>query len=202
LSAIDRQPSEPDARLTNVEPLMVVPAQSRRTGPDAGEPSTWDADQAVTVLHAMHYHRLVRLAALLLHDRSVAEEVVQDAFVGLHRNWRRMRDPERAADYLRRCTVNGVRSVGRRSATARKHAPTLAVTPHAPDPATGIAERQAVMSALAQLPDRQREVLVLRYYGDLSEATIATTLGISRGAVKTHASRGLAALRPTMEQSR
>ena len=71
-----------------------------------------------------------------------------------------------------------------------------------PDPAESVAERSAVMAALAQLPDRQREVLVLRYYGDLSEAAIADALGISRGAVKTHASRGMAALRPTLEQVR
>jgi len=181
---------------------MVIPASSGRTGAGSGGASSWDADEAVTVLHAEHYHRLVRLAALLLHDRSAAEEVVQDAFVGLHRNWRRLRDPDRAVHYLRTCTVNGARSVGRRSATARKHAPILAIASDAPDPAAGIAERQAVMAALGRLPERQREVLVLRYYADLSEAAIAQTLGISRGSVKTHASRGLAALRPTMEQPR
>jgi DNA-directed RNA polymerase specialized sigma24 family protein len=54
---------------------------------------------------------------------------------------------------------------------------------------------------LAGLPERQREVLVLRYYGDLSEAQIAEALGISPGAVKTHAARGLASLRPVLERT-
>jgi RNA polymerase sigma-70 factor (sigma-E family) len=164
------------------------------------DPSTWDADQAVTVLHAAHYRTLVRLAALLLRDRAIAEEIVQDAFVGLHRNWRRMRDPERGANYLRRATVNGARSAGRRTATARKYAPVLASGAQVPDPAAAVVDREAVLAALARLPERQREVLVLRYYGDLSEAAIAELLGISRGAVKTHASRGLESLRPTMEK--
>lgn len=167
-----------------------------------GSPRSWDADQAITVLYVAHYRQLVRLAALLLHDRSLAEEVVQDAFVGLHRSWNRLRDDERAVAYLRASTVNGVRSAGRRAMTARRYAPRLRVADDQPDPADVVVERGAVIAALARLPERQREVLVLRYYGDLSEAAIAQALGISRGAVKTHASRGMAALRPTLEQAR
>ena len=71
-----------------------------------------------------------------------------------------------------------------------------------PDPAGAVADRSAVLAALASLPDRQREVLVLRYYADLSEAAIADALGISPGTVKAHASRGLAALRPMLEEVR
>jgi RNA polymerase sigma-70 factor (sigma-E family) len=177
-------------------------AMGRQTEVLVDDARSWDADQAVTVLYAAHYRQLVRLAGLMLRDRSSAEEVVQDAFVGLHRNWSRLRDAERAAAYLRQSTVNGVRSAGRRSATAARHAPILRQVTDEPDPADLVSERSAVMTALADLPERQREVLVLRYYGDLSEAAIAETLGISRGAVKTHASRGMAALRPTLEQVR
>jgi RNA polymerase sigma-70 factor (sigma-E family) len=166
------------------------------------EAGHWDADQAITVLYSAHYRQLVRMAALMMRDHTGAEEVVQDAFVGLHRNWPKLRDSERAAAYLRQSTVNGVRSAGRRSATAQRHAPTLRQAADTPDPAGEVAERSAVLAALANLPERQREVLVLRYYGDLSEADIAASLGISRGAVKTHASRAMAALRPTLEQSR
>jgi RNA polymerase sigma-70 factor (sigma-E family) len=169
---------------------------------DAEDPRAWDADQAVRVLHAAHYRTLVRTAALLLSDDHLAEEVVQDAFVGLHRSWPRVRDPERAVAYLHRSTVNGARSVVRRAQTARRHAATLAVQPDEPDLAAAVASRETVMTALAGLPDRQREVLVLRYYADLSEAAIAQALGISRGAVKSHASRGVAALRPSLEQLR
>jgi RNA polymerase sigma factor (sigma-70 family) len=64
----------------------------------------------------------------------------------------------------------------------------------------GDSRRRMVLDALQQLPRRQREVLALRYYLDLSEAEIADALGISRGAVKSHASRGSAALRPILEE--
>jgi RNA polymerase sigma-70 factor (sigma-E family) len=174
----------------------------RGTEARVDDASGWDADRAITVLYSAHYRQLVRIAGLLLRDFSAAEEVVQDAFVGLHRNWRRLRNADRAAAYLRQSTVNGARSVGRRGATATRHASTLRAVTDEPDPAGAIVERSAVLAALAHLPERQREVLVLRYYGDLSEADIASSLGISRGAVKTHASRGLAALRPTLEQVR
>jgi RNA polymerase sigma-70 factor (sigma-E family) len=180
------------------------PSLTLRRGTEArvNDTSGWDADRAITVLYSAHYRQLVRIAGLLLRDFSAAEEVVQDAFVGLHRNWSRLRDADRAAAYLRQSTVNGARSAGRRRATATRHAATARLVTAEPDPAGPIADRAAVLAALAGLPDRQREVLVLRYYGDLSEADIAESLGISRGAVKTHASRGMAALRPTLEQVR
>ena len=164
----------------------------------------WDADQAVVVLHTAHYAALVRTAALLLHWQDLAEEVVQDAFVGLHGHWAWMRDPDKALAYLRRSTVNGARSAGRRRSTADRQAPLLVASTRdsIPDPAESVAERADVLRAMAALPERQREVLVLRYYADLSEAAIAGALGISPGTVKAHASRGLAALRPTLEQVR
>ena len=172
-------------------------------GPVDDDPRGWTADRAVTVLHAAHYRALVRTAALLLRRTDLAEEVVQDAFVGLHRHWGRLRDPERALAYLRQSTVNGARSAGRRAATAQRKQPALeAGLAAVPDLATAVVEREAVLSAMAALPERQREVLVLRYYADLSEAAIADALGISPGTVKAHASRGLAALRPTLEQVR
>ena len=68
--------------------------------------------------------------------------------------------------------------------------------------AIALIERAAVISALRGLPDRQREALVLRFYADLSEAEIAATMGISKGAVKTHAARGMAALKSALEQER
>src|SRR5437588_590182 len=65
--------------------------------------------------------------------------------------------------------------------------------------ALGTLERESVLGALRALPLRQREALVLRYYADLSEAEIAAAMGISQGAVKSHASRGMAALRQSLE---
>jgi RNA polymerase sigma-70 factor (sigma-E family) len=163
----------------------------------------WDADDAVTALYSAHYRSLVRLAALMLRDSAVAEEVVQDAFVGMHGKWRRLRDTDKALAYLRQSVVNGARSALRRRVVADKHLAgqwmpgTVASAEHG---AMSTFERDEILTALRGLPERQRETLVLRYYGDLSEADIADAMGISRGAVKSHASRGMAALRTTLER--
>jgi RNA polymerase sigma-70 factor (sigma-E family) len=163
--------------------------------------TTWDADEAVTTLYAAHYRSLVRLSALLLRDTGAAEEVVQDAFVAMHGSWRRLRDPDKALAYLRQAVVNRSRSALRRRRTAEKHAPApLPDAASAEHLALGALEHQAVVAALRRLPARQREALVLRYYADLSEAQIADAMGISRGAVKSHASRGMASLRTLLEQ--
>jgi len=109
--------------------------------------------------------------------------------------------PERALAYLRQSVVNRSRSSLRHRKVVEKHAPrSMPNGASAEDGAMGALEHQAVLAALRRLPERQREVLVLRYYADLSEAEIADAIGISRGAVKSHASRGLAAVRTTLEQ--
>ncbi|BEP15179.1 SigE family RNA polymerase sigma factor [Acidothermaceae bacterium B102] len=163
-------------------------------------PSWSDADGSLTALYTAHYPGLVRLAAFLLRDPGQAEEVVQDAFVAMHGSWRRLRDPEKAEAYLRQAVVNRSRSGLRRRKVELKHAPKSAPdAPSAEYGALGQLDRTAVIEALRLLPRRQREVLVLRYYGDLTEAQIADTLGISTGAVKSHASRGMSALRTTLE---
>jgi RNA polymerase sigma-70 factor (sigma-E family) len=170
-------------------------------------PVRWGADAALEQLYAARYRRLVRLAVLLVRDQETAEEVVQDAFVAMHARWRRLEDPDRALAYLRQVVVNGSRSVlrhrGVRSRHAGAEAPTYAeVGPGADAGALAGERRRVVLDALQRLPRRQREVLTLRYYLDLDEAAIAETLGISRGAVKSHASRGAAALRPMLEEAR
>lgn len=159
---------------------------------------TWDADDALTALYAAHWRRLVRLAVLLVRDQASAEEVVQDAFVAMHGHWLRLRDPDAAAAYLHRSVVNRSRSVLRHRGVVARHEASLPRVREAeshPDAAIAAERRRAVLDALGALPERQREVLVLRHYLDLSEADIAEALGISRGAVKTHASRGSARLR-------
>ena len=166
------------------------------------EAVTWDADEAITQIYAAHYRSLVRLAALLLRDVGASEEVVQDSFIAMHGAWRRLRDPDRALAYLRQSVVNRSRSVLRHRTVELRHAPApMPDAASAEHGAMGSLEHQEVIVALRRLPERQREVLVLRYYADLSEADIADAIGISRGAVKSHASRGMAALRTTLEQT-
>ncbi|MDX6743501.1 SigE family RNA polymerase sigma factor [Actinocorallia sp. A-T 12471] len=169
--------------------------------PPTGVAAAWDADQAVTALYGAEYRSLVRLAALLVRDVATAEEVVQDAFVAMHGAWRRLRSPDKALAYLRQSVVNRARSVLRHRAVVEKYAPKgLPDVQSAEHGAIIQLERDAVVRALHGLPPRQREALVLRYYGDLSEAQIAAAMGISRGAVKSHTARGMAALRNVLEQ--
>jgi RNA polymerase sigma-70 factor (sigma-E family) len=162
----------------------------------------WEADEAITRLYAAQYSSLVRLATLLLRDAAAAEEVVQDSFIAMHGSWRRLRDPDHALAYLRKSVINRARSALRHRQVQARHAP--APMPNhasAEQHALDVLEQQEVIRALHALPGRQREVLVLRYYLDLSEAQIAATIGVSRGAVKSHASRGMATLRTSLERS-
>jgi RNA polymerase sigma-70 factor (sigma-E family) len=156
----------------------------------------WDARRALAELYAAHYQALVRLAALLVRDMATAEEVVQDSFVAMHANWRRLRDSGKASSYLRRCVVNRSRSVLRHQmVTERNMLQPPPEMPSAEQGAMTLLERSAVVAALHGLPPRQREALVLRYYADLPEAEIALAMGISQGAVKSHVSRAMSALR-------
>lgn len=170
--------------------------------PDSAPPV--DADAAVTSLYAAHWRAMVRLAWLFVHDTAEAEEVAQDAFVAVHLRWATLREPDRALAYLRQAVVNRARSSLRhRTVVRRQHADDIAsgraygsvTVPSAEEHALGREHRATLLAALAALPQRQREVLTLRYYLDLDEAAIADALGISRGSVKSHAHRGIAALR-------
>lgn len=192
----ERKPPGDDERPIDVTTETLVADRSLGTVPVG-----WDADMAVTALYSAHYRSLVRLAVLLVRDVASAEEVVQDAFVALHGAWRRLRDTDKALAYLRQSVVNRSRSVLRHRAVVEKYAPKgLPDAPSAENGAIGELERSAVIEALRGLPNRQREALVLRYYGDLSEAEIAHAMGISKGAVKSHTARGMAALRMALEQ--
>lgn len=161
------------------------------------------ADVAVERLYLEHWDRLVRLSTLLVRDPGTAEEIVQDALVAVHQRWDRLEDEERALPYLRRSVLNRSRSALRHRAVVRRFLDRQtepAAAPPADEPVLAADRRRTVVDALARLPRRQREVLVLRYYLDLSEAEIAETLGISRGAVKSHASRGSATLRTLLDR--
>jgi len=170
--------------------------------------SMWAADRALTDLYAAHWHSLVRLSWLLVRDQQLAEETVQDAFVAMHSRWSQLRNHDLALAYLRRCVVNSSRSVLRHRKVEDRYlsAETSARTAHGageePSAEARALERatgERLVAALGHLPRRQREVLTLRYYLDLSEAQIADALSISAGSVKAHAHRGLTALRSDVE---
>src|SRR5215469_18891487 len=160
-----------------------------------------EAARAVEELYATHYRSLVRLAALLVRDIGTAEEVVQDSFVAMHGGWRRLRDSEKALSYLRQSVVNRSRSVLRHRVVVDRNAPKPPPDmPSAEHGAIALLERSAVIEALSKLPARQREALVLRFYGDMSEAQIADAMQISKGAVKSHTARAMATLRTVLER--
>lgn len=175
------------------EPLTMVTVAGRSDSPTP-------RNQALNALFTLYYADLVRLAHLLVDDRESAEDVVMDAFVGLSRRWSTLRDVDRAQQYLRRAVVNGSRSRLRHLRVVRcRDEATPPVDAPVEDQIVSADERQSLVTRLRELPPRQRQVLVLRYFLGLSEAEIAAELSISGGSVKTHASRGLAALAERLE---
>jgi RNA polymerase sigma-70 factor (sigma-E family) len=153
------------------------------------------AGPRVDDLYREHAVSLIRMAVLLVGDQASAEDVVQDAFFGLYRRWDGLRAPDKALGYLRVAVMNGCRSVLR----ARRRARVLGVQHDPPvwsAEAAALAgeDRREVLAAVARLPRRQREVLVLRYYLDLPELEIAAALKVSRGTVASTASRALTSL--------
>jgi RNA polymerase sigma-70 factor (sigma-E family) len=163
------------------------------------------ADQREEMLDALfrtHCTSLVRLAMVLLGDREDAEEVVQDAFVSLHRNWSGLRDTGAAGAYLRAAVVGGCRSRQRRFARGRRATNRLATVPAGgslEEIAVDTDEAARVAAAVQALPTRQREVVVARYYLGMSEAQTAQLLQVGLGSVKRHAHRGLATLQRGIE---
>lgn len=147
-------------------------------------------------LFAADYQTLVGLARLL-GDPAEAEDVVQSAFVGVCRRGR-LRDPQLAGAYLRRSVVNGVRSRWRQRATGVRYG---WVHPREQAPEADVLQRLVVRQALAGLPRRQREAVVLRYFADLSEKDTAQVMGVSVGSVKAYTSRGLACLGQLLARS-
>lgn len=170
------------------------------TTPPPGPPSaTTSGPPSLEEAYDAHYARLLRFATLLLGDPGRAEDVVHDVFVSAHRRWDSLAQVDDLGAYLRRAVLNGARSAGRHlSVVARHRHEAPGPLPGADAEVLAAERRRVVLDALGRLPRRQREVLALRYYLDLDEAAIAETLGISRGSVKTHASRGAAALRTSL----
>ena len=183
------------------DPRLMAGALTRAAKPATAKPSAraQAADEAVMALYRTHYAALVRAATLLVGDVATAEDVVQDSFVAMHRAWWRLRDTGKALPYLRRAVINKSRSVLRHRVVADRYLATVAPDlPSAEESALAIVERSSVIAALNALPARQREVVALRFYADLSEAQVAAALGISTGAVKSHTARAKDSLRPVL----
>ena len=152
------------------------------TTPADAPPTPWDP--GLLEVYRSDYPGLVRLAVLVGADRSVAEELVQDAFVAAHRTWDRVREP---LPYLRRAVINRCHSWGRRQTLERDRRPRPA-----DDAQLGADE---LWDALATLPERQREAIVCRFYLDLPDEEIAAILDCRVPTVRTAIHRGLAKLR-------
>jgi RNA polymerase sigma-70 factor (sigma-E family) len=151
-------------------------------GMAAADPPTWD--EPFVELYRSRYEPMVRLAYLITGDRTAAEELTQDAFVAVHRNWSRATNPPA---YLRTAVVNACRSWGRRKVLERDRRPAP------PEPTLMVADE--LWDTLRTLPERQRTAVVLRFYEDLPDREIAEVLGCREGTVRTLVHRGLAALR-------
>jgi RNA polymerase sigma-70 factor (sigma-E family) len=189
------QPGQPGSLGQTGQPGQ--PGQAGEPGPSGLQP-----DELVSRLYQAHALTLVRMARLLLRDQPSAEDVVQDAFLGLYRALPRLCDPEDVLPYLRAAVINRSRSVlrSRQRALLRRvqHEPPASSAESA---AMLGEDRRAVLAAVDRLPRRAREVLVLRYYLGLSDQEIAAALNVSRGTVSSTASRGLAALARDLQES-
>ncbi|GLV98501.1 hypothetical protein Slala05_21330 [Streptomyces lavendulae subsp. lavendulae] len=194
----------------DTESAEAVPEAVPATVPEAGTPSGTAVDGApvvagttvdhLTETYQAHYRSLLGLAALLLDDTASCEDVVQEAFIRVHSARNRVRDRDKTLAYLRQTVVNLSRSALRRRILGlkllSKPMPDMA---SAEEGAYDQLERDDLIKAMRGLQRRQREVLVLRYFADMTEVQVAETLGISLGSVKAYGSRGIAALRVAME---
>ncbi|WP_442813378.1 SigE family RNA polymerase sigma factor [Streptomyces sp. NBC_01244] len=183
--------AEPVAAAEVVEPVEVAKVA------EVVEGTTVDH---LTETYQAHYRSLLGLAALLLDDTASCEDVVQEAFIRVHSARKKVRDRDKTLAYLRQTVVNLSRSALRRRILGlkllSKPMPDMA---SAEEGAYDLLERDDLIKAMRGLQRRQREVLSLRYFSDMTEAQVAETLGISLGSVKAYGSRGIAALRVAME---
>ncbi|HVA03782.1 MAG TPA: RNA polymerase sigma factor [Acidimicrobiales bacterium] len=197
--------TEPDPERT------VLPAAV----PSAGEPGGPGAS-SFGELYLGSFAAMVRLARVLIESPDTAEDLVQDAFVHLHRHWGGVRDPRA---YLHRSVVNACRSHHRRSWRERTRGPRADAALRGTEPRSGFGPDQpgsvvdgaaeqgrfddadVLGAALATLPYRQRAALVLRYYSDLPDAEIAVALGCRPGTVGSLVHRGLERLREVVDHA-
>lgn len=165
-----------------------------------GSDTAVSEESTLETLYVTYLRSLVRTATLLVGDPGRAEEITQEAFIRAQASWHRLEDPEKGLAYLRRIVVNLSHSAMRHQVVASRHR--VATRPDAASAEEGALvalDRSAMVRALGSLPSRQREAVVLRYYGGLSQAETAAAMKVSVGAVKAYASRGLAELGRRLE---
>ena len=163
-------------------------ASGRAIAPGAG---------AVEDLFRARYLEMVRLAGLLGADDP--EDIAQEAFTRLMNARARLADPGAALPYLRAIVCNLTRNRHRQLRVARLHIPALVDDASTEQAAIAREDHREVLAALAELPGRRREAIVLRFWLDLPEREIAAAMGVSPGTVKSQISRGLAALARALE---
>lgn len=179
-----------------------VPQREASTGPDRAGPAHLGAAAAVSALYAGHALGLIRLAYIVLGNRQAAEDVVQDAFLGLYRRWPQLNEQAKALGYVRSSVLNGCRSELRRRPTADLDGWNGPPVSSAESAVLTAEERREIIYALRRLPDRQREVLVLRFYLDLPDDQIAAAMRIGQSTVRSAAYRGLTALGRALKETR
>jgi len=194
------QPNGQSARSWSTTETLVANTVLGPTPPGNHVDAT-DADAALAELYGAHYGFLVRIAVLLGHDDASADEVVQDSFAVTCADMDHMPDTGEALSQLLAAVVKRSRRelrrgiAGQNAARAEQNAPRPEpAIPAGEDWEFASLEPSEVMAALRRLPGRQRELVVLRYYCNLSERQIATTMGVSAGAVRRLGSRAMAAL--------
>jgi RNA polymerase sigma-70 factor (sigma-E family) len=158
------------------------------------------AEAAVEALYQTHALRLIRLAYITLGDRPAAEDVVHDAFCGLYRRWEHLAEAGKALPYVRASVLNGCRSVLRHRAVLRKHVAHEITVESAEAAMLCGEERHQLIRAVRDLPDRQREALVLRFYLDLPDDEIAKAMGIAPGTVRSTMHRAIESLGRAMKE--
>ena len=171
-----------DGRLVGVE--------TSATGQLVGQNQSHDAAPLVDLITGLEtvyrndLTRLVGLAEWIVGSRMVAEEIVHDSFARIVERPPLLDDPTALSAYVRSTVVNGCRSKVRRVVLERKHAKATADVHEDPE-----RPNEHIRRAIGELPMRQRQVVVLRFYEDLTVDQIASTLSISSGSVKTHLHR-------------
>jgi len=170
---------------------MIEVREAERTGREQAPPR----QGGLAELYERHAGAAVGLAYLLTGDRYLAEDLVQEAFVRVAGRFRHLRDEGAFEGYLRRTVVNLFTSQLRRRRLERAYLKREATRPTASHEDPDVASRDELWRAVQRLPERQRAAVVLRYYEDLSEREVATTMRCSNAAAKSLIQRGMQTLR-------